>query len=143
MDYKTQWVEYPDIASTLSPQSVHPPPLKKPANHPISVVPNEPGEDPYTVPAMRIGNIHLMDSASLATFLEGQYPSPSLHVSPLIQEVEKMTRRVMRPTQAIWLPLVSRNILNPSSKEKMLEWIEKITSHIKTMERANNQGVCI
>jgi len=28
-----------------------------------------------------------------------------------------MTLRVMKPTRAVWLPLVSKNLLNPSSKE--------------------------
>jgi len=58
-----------------------------------------------------------MDSAALASYLEGQYPSPSMNFSPLIQEAEKMILRVLKPTQGIWLPLVAHNLLNLSSKE--------------------------
>ncbi|KAG9247709.1 hypothetical protein BJ878DRAFT_491420 [Calycina marina] len=101
VDYKTEWVEYPDIASRLQ-------------DH---VVPNHPGTTAYTLPALQGDRFHIMGSAAIASFLEGKFPEPSLHLSPHIQEVETAVARIMQPTRGAWLLLVSNNLLNPKSKE--------------------------
>ncbi|KFY43934.1 hypothetical protein V494_01755 [Pseudogymnoascus sp. VKM F-4513 (FW-928)] len=103
LDYKTVWIEYPDIKPTFSPE----------------VPPNAPPDTPYTIPALRLSPITLiMHSRAIAARLEELHPEPSLHLdSPILAKVYKIQAKHIAPLYGLWMPLVSTNILNPRSKE--------------------------
>jgi hypothetical protein len=60
--YKTEFIEYPDIAPTLKGFGIAP--------HKDDV--------PYTIPAISIGDEYFMDSMVIAEELEKRYPTPSM-----------------------------------------------------------------
>ncbi|KAK0112609.1 hypothetical protein ONS95_014352 [Cadophora gregata] len=103
LDYKTEWVEYPDIQARLSPHV--------PANP-------EPDRD-WTIPAMMFTDgTYIMDSKPIAERLEKDYPIPSLYLdSPIIQEIYPAVGAIAKPLRAVWLPRVPVNLLNPRSSE--------------------------
>ena len=103
MPYKTQWVEYPDIAPTLKS---------------FGLPPNEEGT-PYTIPTIRDANgRYIMDSRKIAFALEEQYPEPSLHLdSPVLPKVEACVAKAVMPLRAVILPPTPRNLLNTASAE--------------------------
>jgi glutathione S-transferase len=58
-----------------------------------------------------------MDSKAIATRLEKDYPSPSLHLdSPVLSQVEQLLFTVLGPLRAVWMPRVP-NILPERSAE--------------------------
>ncbi|KFY02776.1 hypothetical protein O988_01925 [Pseudogymnoascus sp. VKM F-3808] len=103
LDYKTVWVEYPDIKPTFSPE----------------VPPNPAPDTPYTIPAIRFPSTGLiMHSRTIAARLEELYPEPSLHLdSPIMSRIYGIQGKHIMPVYGLWIPLVSANILNPRSKE--------------------------
>lgn len=102
LDYRTVWVEYPDIEETLS-------------RH---IPPNEPPAALYTIPAIQIGTEHIMDSHNIAARLEEDYPVPSMHLdSPLLPIIYKLIPNAHNPLRPIFVPQVSQNLLNPRSVE--------------------------
>jgi len=65
IDYKTEWLEYPDIAAKFKS---------------FGIPPNKKGAE-YTIPAVRLADgTYLMDSLQIAGALEMVYPTPSLHL---------------------------------------------------------------
>lgn len=104
--YKTEFIEYPDIAPTLKS---------------FGLPPNENGT-PYTIPAIRDANgKYIMDSRKIAHELEKQYPKPSLHLdSPKLPRVEELYSKFLRPLLAVVLPLVPGNLLREPSAEYFL-----------------------
>ena len=101
--YKTEWLEYPDIA---------------PAFKTFGISPNEPPDTPYTSPAIRISDEYVMDSRKIADVLEKQHPSPSLHLdSPILKRVEELMPQCKTPIRAIFVPKVPRELLSPRSAE--------------------------
>jgi len=102
LDYKTVWLEYPDVESTLRPH----------------VLPNDPPNASYTIPAVQIGSDYIMDSRNIAARLEKDHPTPSLHLdSPLLPVVYEIIPSILDPIRANWMPLVPQNLLNPRSAE--------------------------
>ncbi|PVH71792.1 hypothetical protein DL98DRAFT_520881 [Cadophora sp. DSE1049] len=103
LDYKTEWVEYPDIKARLSPH----------------VPANPPPDRDWTIPAMMFTDgTYIMDSKPIAERLEKDYPTPSLHLdSPIIQEIYPAIGAIARPLRAVWLPRVPVNLLNERSSE--------------------------
>ncbi|PMD12331.1 hypothetical protein NA56DRAFT_652562 [Hyaloscypha hepaticicola] len=105
VDYKTEWVEYPDIASTLKPR----------------VEPNKPSLNPvqYSIPTARFpDNTYIMDSKAIALRLEKDYPSPSMHLnSPILPEVEKVVPSINAALRGVWCPKVPPQLLNEPSRE--------------------------
>ena len=101
--YKTEFIEYPDVAPTLKS---------------FGLPPNE-DSTPYTIPTIRDANgKYIMDSRKIVVELEKQYPEPSLHLdSPLLAKVEELFRKAIRPLMAVILPRVPRNILREPSAE--------------------------
>jgi hypothetical protein len=74
--YKTEFMEYPDIAPTLK------------AFH---IAPHEDNDPPYTIPAIKIGSEYLMDSTVIVKELERRYPKPSLKLdSPKLTRVVEL-----------------------------------------------------
>ncbi|KAJ5881592.1 Glutathione S-transferase N-terminal [Penicillium soppii] len=100
LDYQTQWVEYPDIKSTLE-------------NH---VTPNE-GSFPYTCPTLACPDgTYVMDSRKIADYIERQAPLPSLHLDSIyLEKVERLWSQYMGAIKPIFVPLVPRQILNEES----------------------------
>ncbi|KAH7309250.1 hypothetical protein BKA65DRAFT_519492 [Rhexocercosporidium sp. MPI-PUGE-AT-0058] len=103
IDYKTEWVEYPDIKSRLSPH----------------VPPNTTSDTEYTIPAVQFSDgKYIMGSTPIAERLEKEYPSPSLHLdSPIIGEVYSVIGKITETLRAVWLPRVPVNLLNECSSE--------------------------
>ena len=101
--YKTEWLEYPDIAPTLKS---------------FGIPPNEPPDTAYTCPAIRISDKYVMDSRKIADVLEKEYPSPPLHLdSPIVKKVEELFPQCIRPLRPVFLPKVARTVLSPRSAE--------------------------
>ncbi|RDL36431.1 uncharacterized protein BP5553_05783 [Venustampulla echinocandica] len=105
IDYQTQWVEYPDIEPTLSPNV--------PPNPPSS------GAPAYTIPAVQFpDSSYLMDSKPIAYHLESLYPSPHLHLeSPSLSQVEAIISELMTALAPESMPRAPLNILNDCSAE--------------------------
>ena len=99
--YKTQWVEYPDIAPTFKN---------------FGIPPNAEGTE-YTIPAVCIGgDKYVMDSIKIADELERLHPSPSLHLdSPVLPKVEELSGQLIRPLIGVIMPKVPKNLLNQES----------------------------
>ncbi|KAI7166584.1 hypothetical protein KC352_g25784, partial [Hortaea werneckii] len=69
LNYRTEWIEYPDIAPKFKALGIPP--------NPKDVNPNF----EYSIPAMRIsGGDYIMDSLAIAKALEQLKPQPSLHL---------------------------------------------------------------
>ncbi|KAJ5503495.1 Glutathione S-transferase N-terminal [Penicillium fimorum] len=100
IDYRTQWVEYPDIKSTLEPH----------------VAPN-PGDTAYSIPTIVCPDgTYIMDSRKIANYIERQAPLPSLHLdSVYLEKIECIWTRYMKAFVPIFIPLVPKRILNPES----------------------------
>ncbi|KAH6676824.1 hypothetical protein B0J14DRAFT_361193 [Halenospora varia] len=103
--YETQWVEYPDIKSLLSPH----------------VQPNPPNSlADYTIPTMQFSPAHyIMDSKAIALHLESQHPSRSLHLdSPYLSKVEAiLIPKIADPLRGVWTHLAPNVLLNEPSRE--------------------------
>jgi len=98
VNYKTQWVEYPDIAPLLAS---------------LNVKPNS-SRTPYTLPAVRFSNGEtIQDSRIIVEKIEEIFPSPSLHlVAPILPEIQKTVSRAFFDLFTILNPT---KILNPPS----------------------------
>jgi glutathione S-transferase len=61
---------------------------------------------------------YIMESKSIAARLEKDHPTPPLLLdSPLLGKVEALLPKATGPLVGVWMPAVSTNLLNPSSKE--------------------------
>lgn len=115
IDYKTGWIEYPDIKATL--QS-------------FGIAPNDPngpgffGE--YTSPAIKYANgQYEMDSWPIAHKLEQLYPSPSLHLdNPIVVQIRDHVAKLVGPLRPHIIPKVPL-ILNERSQVYFYETREK------------------
>lgn len=120
LDYKTRWIEYPDIASTLSPLQV----LSKPGLHTLTASSVEENvrkifsDMPYSVPAVQLPDgSYVMDSGNIAKRLEQDNPSPGLHLDhPIFDEVDQAVVKVKDALKGICMPKVPLNLLNETSK---------------------------
>ena len=98
--YKTEWIEYPDIAPTFKS---------------LGIPPNDEGV-PYTIPTIRIGDKYIMDSKKIAAELEKQFPSPPLYIdSPLVGTVQKHVSENLGALRGVLMPKGPRFILNDAS----------------------------
>lgn len=101
--YKTEWLEYPDIAPTLKS---------------FGIPPSEPPCTAYTSPTIRISDKYVMDSRKIADVLEKEYPSPSLHLdSPILKKVEELAPQCITALVPVYIPRAPRYVLNPPSAE--------------------------
>ena len=101
--FNREWLEYPDIAPTLES---------------FSIPPNEPPATKYTSPAIRISDKYIMDSLKIVAVLEKEYPSPPLHLDlDVVKKVEELVPECIWPLRAVFVPKVSRMLLNPRSAE--------------------------
>ncbi|KAF1975098.1 hypothetical protein BU23DRAFT_588793 [Bimuria novae-zelandiae CBS 107.79] len=106
IDYKTEWVEYPDLTPTLKGFGL-------PPNDP-----NDPGYfTDYTSPAIRYADgTYAMDSWTIVQELEKQYPTPSLHLDdPIVAKLREIP--IMSPIRSHLIPKVPRKLLNKVSAD--------------------------
>ncbi|TFB02959.1 hypothetical protein CCMA1212_005315 [Trichoderma ghanense] len=96
LDYKTEWLHYPEIAPRLSPH----------------LPPNETGKA-YTIPAILFPDgTYLMDSAKIASAIEQRYPSPPAHLSsPIVPQIENLTLETITPLFPILMHKISQVII--------------------------------
>ncbi|KAK4096832.1 hypothetical protein N658DRAFT_527464 [Parathielavia hyrcaniae] len=101
LDYRTEWVEYPDIQPTFSPH----------------LPPNKTTITPYSIPTIRLpSGTYVSDSRVIATTLEQARPSPPLHLdSPQLARLEELMRAIMLGLRSVYIPLVPRRLLNDAS----------------------------
>ncbi|KAK7193595.1 hypothetical protein DPSP01_000144 [Paraphaeosphaeria sporulosa] len=105
IDYKTEFVEYPDLAPTLKA-------LGLPPNDP-----NDPGYfSDYTSPAIRYSDgTFSMESWHIVHALDKQYPTPSLHLEdPIVEKVRNSS--MLGPIVKHLMPKVP-NLLSSVSSE--------------------------
>ncbi|KAK7193656.1 hypothetical protein DPSP01_000209 [Paraphaeosphaeria sporulosa] len=109
ISYTTQWVEYPDLAPTLSSLGIPPNP---PHRNPV----------PYSSPAIKHHNSTLeMDSWVIAHTLEKLHPTPSLNIDdPVNAQVRDLVTALSNPIRPFVIPKVPA-ILNPRSASYFLE----------------------
>ncbi|CAF9921931.1 MAG: hypothetical protein ALECFALPRED_001977 [Alectoria fallacina] len=101
--YKTEWLEYPDIAPTLKQ---------------LNIPPSEPPATAYTSPTIRISDKYVTDSRKIADVLEKKNPSPSLHLdSPILKKVEELAPQCVMSLGPVFIPRIPRFMLNPRSAE--------------------------
>ncbi|PRP88895.1 hypothetical protein PROFUN_00363 [Planoprotostelium fungivorum] len=103
LDYKTEWISYPDITPKLTSFGV-------------------PGDDNWphhTLPAISYSDdgktSFKMDSARIAAYLEELKPQPSLQLSdPTVEQVQHIVQRdIMGIIRPIMLPRVPNALLPP------------------------------
>ncbi|KAM3425626.1 hypothetical protein BST61_g7571 [Cercospora zeina] len=106
--YKTEWVEYPDVAPTFRS---------------FGIPPNSPSLNPnaeYSIPAIKLpGNKHIMDSLAIAHELERLYPEPSLQLAnnDYAARMQSAVMELWSSLQPIAVPRVPEMVLNPKSEE--------------------------
>ncbi|KAL4783805.1 hypothetical protein BJX76DRAFT_368052 [Aspergillus varians] len=104
--YRTVFVEFPDIESTLQP---------------LGLVPTSPdAKTKYTVPAIHHipTNKYIMESSLIAEFLESTYPDPPVPLtSELGREIEAKARRVVGMVVSVSVMPREINILSPRAQE--------------------------
>ena len=141
LDYKTQWLEFPDIKPTLEEQLAQPPLLSTTQLlvflSPQSAAPflklildrgfPTPAEGAmYTVPAILLQPasssstkpVPIMDSLAIAKALEEIHPKPSLYLdAPELTEASNLIDRLRMLIAPVALPMITREVLNPKSVE--------------------------
>lgn len=102
LDYKTEWVEYPDIKSRLE-------------GH---VAPWD-GDYQYTCPTVRFPDgVHVMDSRRITEAINERYPNPPLRVrSKYYEWLEKNYGQLMTDFEPIYLPNIPRRLLSEASQK--------------------------
>ncbi|KAF2706658.1 hypothetical protein K504DRAFT_384821 [Pleomassaria siparia CBS 279.74] len=108
IDYKTEWIEYPDLAPTLKSFGL-------PPNNP-----NDPDYfTDYSSPAIRYEDgTYMMDSWPIVHELEKRYPTPSMHLDdPVVTWVKENIRNITIPLMPQLLPKVPRVLLNKISAD--------------------------
>ncbi|KAF7188529.1 Glutathione S-transferase-like protein ustS [Pseudocercospora fuligena] len=129
--YKTQWVEYPDLAPTFKS---------------LGIPPNDPTVNPnatYSSPAISLPDgRHIMDSLAIAHELEKLYPSPSLSFDKA-EEMQSAVLKVNKALVPIIIPRIPELILNDSSKEYFLETrAKRFGKPLPELARTADVGKC-
>ncbi|PTB37569.1 uncharacterized protein TrAFT101_005551 [Trichoderma asperellum] len=102
LDYKTEWVDYPEIASRFSPH----------------IPPNDgEGQKAYTIPIIQFPDgTYLMESGKIATAIENKYPSPTVHLDlPIVQRVDSLVDKCMPAMHPNLLYKFSQVVLSEKS----------------------------
>ncbi|TDZ41205.1 Glutathione S-transferase-like protein ustS [Colletotrichum trifolii] len=104
IDYKTEWLEYPDIEPTLKSFGLE-------GDHEQI--------RPYTCPTAKFPDgTYIMNSKIIVKRLEKDYPEPPLHLdSELTQKSLDLASGLFDSLHAVLLPLVPRHILGHRSAE--------------------------
>ncbi|CRG83090.1 hypothetical protein PISL3812_00438 [Talaromyces islandicus] len=116
--YRTVFVEFPDIEPTIKG---------------LGIGESAAGsKHKYTVPAIQHvpTDTYLMESASIAEFLESTYPNPPVPLtSELGREIESQARAVVGTTFAISIIPREVNILSPRAQEYFRRTREALLGH--------------
>ncbi|KAK4541527.1 hypothetical protein LTR36_007973 [Oleoguttula mirabilis] len=114
LPYKTEWIEYPDIA----------PKFKS-----FGIPSHAPGTSnyEYSVPAIRIsGGSYIMESLAIAKALEELQPEPSLHLdNGYTDRVQAVAQKILGALAPIGMPRIPPRLLNPTSERYFRETREK------------------
>ncbi|PTB65749.1 hypothetical protein BBK36DRAFT_1120176 [Trichoderma citrinoviride] len=100
LDYKTEWLNYPEIAPRLRPH----------------LPPNETGRA-YSIPAILFPDgTYMMDSHKIAAAIEQGYPFPPIHLeAPILPKIEHLTQEAIRPLYPLLMHKISQVILPDKS----------------------------
>ncbi|KAF4963831.1 hypothetical protein FSARC_8191 [Fusarium sarcochroum] len=100
IDYKTEWLEYPDIKPTLEPH-----------------VSANPSTGTWTIPTVKFPDgTYIMDSDKIADRIEKEHPEPSTHRdSPVLPKLFAVMPRLMGSLRPIYFTNVPGRILNEKS----------------------------
>ncbi|CZT21157.1 related to putative glutathione S-transferase [Ramularia collo-cygni] len=110
LPYKTQWIEYPDVAPTFKSYGI-------PANSP-ELNPNA----EYSIPAAQINGQYIMDSLSIAHTLEDLQPEPSLHLnSEYVGRTQEAILKLWGQLAPIAMHRIPDMLLNPCSAQYFQE----------------------
>ncbi|RYP53971.1 hypothetical protein DL768_001121 [Monosporascus sp. mg162] len=98
VDYKTDWLEYPNIKPRLEKHL--------------------PGRELYTIPTVIMPNgDYITDSFEIADALEKAFPAPSLHLdSPYVKTLKAVMPDIMAALIGVYVPLVPERLLNEASR---------------------------
>ncbi|OHE91509.1 hypothetical protein CORC01_13205 [Colletotrichum orchidophilum] len=104
IDYKTEWLEYPDIEARLKPTGLE--------GDPDQV-------KPYTCPAVQFPDgTYIMNSAKIIQRIEADYPEPPLYIdSEVLSQTYGLLGKTFEALVAVILPAVPRVILGEKSAE--------------------------
>ncbi|KAH7156421.1 hypothetical protein EDB81DRAFT_787014 [Dactylonectria macrodidyma] len=96
LDYKTEWVDYPDIKPRLEPHVSFNPTTKT-----------------WTIPTVKFqDSTYLMDSRQIVNRIEESHPEPSIHLdSPTLAKLEAIMPRLMTALRPIYFLSVPRELL--------------------------------
>ncbi|KAF7560081.1 hypothetical protein G7046_g4076 [Stylonectria norvegica] len=102
LDYKTEWIEYPNVKPTLEPH----------------VSSNDGGME-YTIPTVKFPDgTYVMDSRKIVNRIEESHPEPPLHLdSPVLSKLEALMPKIMGALRPVYVPWVPKRILNDASLE--------------------------
>ncbi|KAJ0350455.1 hypothetical protein COL154_013259 [Colletotrichum chrysophilum] len=127
VDYKTEWLEYPEIGPRLKAAGVE-------------------GDSeqytPYTCPTVQFPDgTYVMDSAKIAKRLEEEYPERPLDPkNDLAQAASQFQRKIWGPLQPVLMPEVYRTILGERSKPFFWDTRKKDLGGMTIYEFENDYG---
>ncbi|KAK1517630.1 uncharacterized protein CCOS01_11887 [Colletotrichum costaricense] len=104
IDYKTEWLEYPDIEPRLKPTGLE----------------GDPDQiKPYTCPTVQYPDgTYIMNSAKIIKRIEADYPEPPLYIdSEVLQPMYDLLSKTFGALVAVLLPNVPRKMLGEYSAE--------------------------
>lgn len=104
IDYKTEWLEYPDIEPRLKPTGLE----------------GDPNQiKPYTCPTVQFPDgTYIMNSAKIIKRIETDYPEPPLYIdSEVLQPMYDLLSKTFGALVAVLLPNVPRKMLGEYSAE--------------------------
>ncbi|KAI5467466.1 hypothetical protein BGZ63DRAFT_345739 [Mariannaea sp. PMI_226] len=109
LDYKTEWLEYPEIKPRLEAH-----------------IPNPPN-GAYTIPTVEFPDgSYIMDSRQIVEAIEKAHPEPSVHLdSPVLHKLEALMNDVMGALAPIYIVSIPKVLLNPSAIPYWIETREK------------------
>ncbi|KAK1957382.1 hypothetical protein LY78DRAFT_697289 [Colletotrichum sublineola] len=104
IDYKTEWVEYPDIEPRLKTTGIEGDPNQ------IAL---------FTCPTVQFSDgTYVMNSAKIIKRIEVDYPEPSLHLdSEVLRQMYGLLSETFESLGPVLLPIAPRDILNKRSAE--------------------------
>ncbi|KAI3579577.1 hypothetical protein IWW34DRAFT_820357 [Fusarium oxysporum f. sp. albedinis] len=129
LDYKTEWLEYPEIKERLSEH----------------VSPNEQGT-PFTCPAIQLPDgSYIMDSYKIVDVIEEKYPEPSVHLNnPMQDRLRASMIKFMTEMVPIYVPGVAKNIIGEKSIDfflaTRLQTAEPFAREITALLEENTSG---
>ncbi|EUC37602.1 hypothetical protein COCCADRAFT_85213 [Bipolaris zeicola 26-R-13] len=114
--YKTEWVEYPDLAPKFKALGIPPNPEDAPGYF-----------TDYSSPAIQYEDgTYQMDSWPIAHSLEKQYPNPPLHLEePIVVKIRDFIKDLIIPLVPLVLTQVPDVLLNEPSAKYFLETRKK------------------